>query len=346
MGAINWAEQGRIPDFLIRLGIRRLLADRLRTEGAKNGDTSLNEFVAQLDASPIAIATDKANEQHYEVPSAYFTHVLGPRRKYSATIWPDGVSSLAESEEAMLRLTAERAAIRDGDRILELGCGWGSFSLWAAEHFPRSEVVGVSNSASQRAYIEEQAAERGLTNLRIVTCDMNEFEPDGAFDRIVSIEMFEHMKNYRKLMQRIAGWLRTDGTLFVHIFTHRRFAYAFEDEGSEDDWMARYFFTGGNMPSDDLLLRFQDDLRIDAHWRINGVEYSRTLEAWLQQHDAARESILPLFAETYGSAEAGCLWFHRWRLFYLACSELFRYNGGTEWLVSHYRFRKPARAIG
>lgn len=346
MGAIAWAEQGRVPDFLIRQGIRRLLAGRLRGEEAKNGDTSIDAFVRELEASPIAVATEKANEQHYEVPSAYFTHVLGARRKYSGTWWPEGVIDLDASEEAMLRLTAERAEVADGQEILELGCGWGSFSLWAAENFPNARIVGVSNSHSQRAYILDQAAQRGLTNLSIETCDMNAFAPTRTFDRVVSIEMFEHMKNYRLLLRRIASWLKAEGKLFVHIFTHRRFAYPFEDDGEEEDWMARYFFTGGNMPSDDLLLRFQDDLRVEGHWRVNGVHYSKTLEAWLVRHDAHREAIVSLFKETYGSAEAARLWFHRWRLFYLACSELFRYREGREWMVSHYRFAKRALPIG
>lgn len=339
--AISLAERGLVPDFLIRAGIRRLLRQRLLDEEPRTGE-SIDALVAELSRSPIAVATDKANEQHYELPPAYFNLVLGPRRKYSATVWPQGMDSLAASEEAMLELTAERARIVDGERILELGCGWGSFSLWAAARFPKSEVVGVSNSAPQREFILGEAQRLGLKNLRILTADMNTFTPPGEFDRIVSIEMFEHMKNYRELMQRIHRWLRPGGTLFVHIFTHRRLAYPFEDSGKSDDWMARHFFTGGIMPSDDLLLRFQEDLRCEGHWRLNGTHYSRTLEAWLERHDAQRPAIEAIFRGVYGSPEAARIWFHRWRLFYLACSELFAFQGGTEWQVSHYRFTRPA----
>jgi len=344
MNAINWAEHGRVPDFLIRFGIRRLLAGRLRDERAKGSDESLDDFVRELEAAPIAVETAKANEQHYELPSEYFSLVLGPHRKYSATLWPEEESDdLAASEAAMLALTARRAGLADGQRVLELGCGWGSFTLWAAERFPHSAFVGVSNSRSQRNYILGEARKRRLTNVEIRTCDMNAFEAEHDFDRIVSIEMFEHMKNYRALLARIAKWLSPEGKLFVHIFTHRHYAYHFEDGGEDEDWMARHFFTGGTMPSDDLLLRFQDDLRIDGHWRLNGTHYSRTLKAWLRRHDAHRAEILELFTRTYGDREQAKIWFHRWRLFYLACSELFRFGGGREWMVSHYTFsHRPA----
>ncbi|MDP0499567.1 MAG: class I SAM-dependent methyltransferase [Verrucomicrobiota bacterium JB022] len=334
------AERGAFPDVLVRWAIRQKLAAKLVEERGVGHDVSVDDFAAELEDSPIALATDKANEQHYELPSEYFAQVLGHHRKYSCCYWPAGTATLEEAEAAALEQVVERADIRPGQRVLELGCGWGSFCLYAATRFPESEFVAVSNSRTQRAYIQGQAEMRHLKNLRVVTADMNGFAPEGTFDRVVSIEMFEHMKNYRQLMKRIASWLNPGGKLFVHIFVHHTFAYHFEDEGREDDWMAHYFFTGGSMPSDDLLLRYQDDLRIAGHWRVNGQHYSRTLEAWLQRHDAARAQIMPLFEETYGGEREAKLWFQRWRMFYLACSELFNYADGWQWHVSHYRFEK------
>ncbi len=338
MSLINLAERRLLPDFLVRIGIRRLLAQRLRQESESR--LPVAAFADQLKQLPVAVETEKANEQHYELPSDYFLSVLGPRLKYSCGWWESGTDTLESSEEAMLRLTCERARLEDGQGILELGCGWGSLTLWMAQRYPRARITAVSNSRTQRAFILERAAEWGLSNVEVLTADMNSFQPKKTFDRVVSVEMFEHMKNYQLLLRRIASWLNPGGKLFVHIFTHRELSYHFEDAGKEDDWMARYFFTGGTMPGDDLLLQFQDDLEIEDHWQVNGVHYSKTLEAWLRKQDACEKELLPLFEQTYGSPEEARLWVQRWRLFYLACSELFRYRGGREWMVSHYLFGK------
>lgn len=339
ISGVKLAEQGWIPDPLVRRGIRSLLEERLRNEKMR-GCEGLNEdqrrFVAELIQSPIALHSSEANEQHYEVPARYFDLVLGPHRKYSSCLWPAGVQNLGQAEECMLQLTCERAELQDGMDILELGCGWGSLSLYMAQRFRKSRVLAVSNSASQRERILSLAYELGITNLAVETCDINTFETSRRFDRVVSVEMFEHVRNYQELFFRISRWLKPEGKLFTHVFFHGRCAYPFETDG-KNDWMARHFFTGGTMPSAELFLYFQRDLSLEDRWLINGRHYQRTLEEWLIRHDAARDEILPVFEETYGR-ELALIMFRRWRIFYMACAELFGYREGEEWGVAHFLF--------
>ena len=344
---IELAERGLIPEPVVRWGIRRLLRKRLaRTRAAQSPDRekALRAWAEVMRTSPVALVPEAANAQHYEVPAAFYEHVLGKHRKYSSAYFPDGVTDLAEAEAAMLALTTERADLRDGQAILELGCGWGSLTLWMAEHFPGSTITAVSNSNSQRESIEARARARGFDNLRVITCDMNQFHPSERFDRVVSVEMFEHMRNWEELLGRVRTSLNADARVFLHVFSHRAFSYPFEVAGQED-WMAEHFFTGGMMPSHDLLEHLDIPFAVEKDWQVDGTHYAKTSEAWLENLERERARVWPILEETYGAENAG-RWFHRWRIFFLSCAELFGYRGGREWIVSHFLLKPTEDAAG
>ncbi len=338
MNLIELAEAGRLPDAVLRMGIRQRLAQglRQRTRGVAARDDALAARLQDMDKAPVALSTDTANTQHYELPTAFFQAWLGPAMKYSCCLWPNADTTLEQAEEEVLRVTAQRADIADGQHILELGCGWGAVSLWLAAHFPNTRIHAVSNSHAQCAFIEERARKRNLVNLRVTTADMNEFSTEpGAYDRIVSVEMFEHMRNWGALLHRAAGFLNQHGKLFIHVFCHREWTYFFE----QDDWMGRHFFADGMMPSHDLLLYFQRDVLLERQWSFNGRQYSRTLRAWLNNLDRQRKTLMPIIDQVYGS-ENRMRWWMRWRLFLMACEELFAYADGDTWFVTQVLMNK------
>tara|TARA_B000000475_G_scaffold11070_2_gene9985 strand:+ start:162 stop:1196 length:1035 start_codon:yes stop_codon:yes gene_type:complete len=339
---IKLAEKGILPDFFIRLGIRKLCGQRLTDANdlsLKAREEKHQKWIDILMESPIALVPEKANEQHYEVPPRLFELVLGAKLKYSSGYWPQGTSTLDDSEVEMLKLTSKRAALSDGQEVLELGCGWGSLTFHMALTYPNSKITAVSNSNDQRQFIEKKCDELKIKNIKVITADMNDFSSEKTFDRVVSIEMFEHMRNYDELLKRVSEWLKKDGKLFVHIFSHKEIAYPFEDKG-EGDWMAREFFSGGQMPSHKLLTCFSSRMKIEKDWRVEGTHYEKTSLAWLNKMDENKKEVLKLFEKTYGKNEAST-WFQRWRIFFMSCEVLFGFNKGSEWGVSHYLFEKP-----
>jgi cyclopropane-fatty-acyl-phospholipid synthase len=339
-GLLGMAERGMLPDATLRMGIRRLCGQRLaqlHAGGLEARSKRQRALLTQLRRSPVALHTKAANTQHYELPPAFFALCLGTHLKYSACYYPKGTETLDQAEAAMLALYAERAELADGQHILELGCGWGSLTLWMAERYPRAHITAVSNSRQQREYIERACHERGLVNVEVITCDVNTLAlPAAAYDRCISVEMFEHLRNYEDMMARIAHWLRPGGKLFVHIFTHREVAYPFETTG-EDNWLGRHFFTGGLMPAADTLLHFQSHLRIEDRWLMDGTHYERTANHWLANQDSHRAEVDKVLVQAYG-AELAPLWRQRWRMFWMSCAELFGYADGQQWGVTHYRF--------
>ena len=336
----QWIDSGRIPDFLLRDGVRRRL-NRMLNEykglDAQAEQKVKNDLIASLETMPIAIATDEANEQHYELPPRFFELVLGPHLKYSSCLYENPNADLKEAEEAMLTLTCDRAELADGQEILEIGCGWGSLTLFMAARYPGAKITAISNSRFQREFILKRAEERGLTNVDVQTVDINNLDLGRQFDRVVTVEMFEHARNYRKLLGKVTDHLKPGGLLFVHIFAHRHMPFLF-DHTDQGNWMARYFFAGGTMPSHDLLFYFTEGLTRVTHWVVDGRHYEKTLNAWLREMDKKQDQVRPVLQETYG--EHWRAWENRWRLFFISCAEFFGLNEGKEWNVVHYLFKK------
>jgi len=338
---INLAEKGLLPDFIVRYGIRTLLTKRLKS--LIHTDQHINKnnkdlFVKAMDEAPIALVPELANEQHYEIPSDFYRLCLGRNKKYSSCFWDKTTHNLDQAEDLALQITCEHAELADGMNILELGCGWGSLSLWMAEKFPNASITSVSNSSSQKDYIMHEANSRNIKNLQVITCDMNDFQTQEIFDRVVSVEMIEHMRNHRKLFNLIASWLKPGGLFFMHIFVHKSQPYLFEVQ-DDDDWMSQYFFSGGMMPSEDLPLMVQDNLMIKDQWQWSGQNYEKTANAWLENIDRNHDQAMKVLEEIYGK-DSAVKWMNRWRIFFMACAELWGYSNGEEWLVSHYLFKK------
>lgn len=341
MNLDNLLIKNLLPDQIIRFGIRNLLKQRLKSERKNSPEEQKKHFmglVNYLSENPIAVNTAEANEQHYEVPTEFYKNVLGAQLKYSSGFWEYGANNLDEAENDMLALTCERAQLINGQEILELGCGWGSLTLFMAEKYPDSNITAVSNSRTQKEFIDGEAGKRGLKNITVITSDINDFEINKKFNRVVSVEMFEHLRNYKTVFNKIYDWLESDGQLFIHIFSHNKYAYLFEVK-DDTDWMAKYFFTGGIMPSDNLLLYFSENFEVKNHWVVDGKNYERTANAWLDNMDNNKYAIMNLFSKIYGE-ENRIKWWVYWRVFFMSCAELWGYKNGNEWFVSHYLFKK------